>query len=90
MRCGASSSTHGARFGCQGLHRVLRARSALEGRKPANTKPTVLARHAGHAQNAAVMLLAPGSGTTRRPAARTAATRRAPGSLTPGVPASLT
>ena len=39
---------------------------------------------------AVVMLLAPGSGTARRPAACTAATRRAPGSLTPGVPASLT
>ena len=37
-----------------------------------------------------VTLLAPGSGSTRRPASRTAAARRAPGSLTPGVPASLT
>ena len=34
--------------------------------------------------------LAPGSGTQRRPASTTAAHRRAPGSLTPGVPASLT
>ena len=37
----------------------------------------------------AVMLLGPGSGTTRKPASRTAAARRAPGSLTAGVPASL-
>ncbi|KAF1018203.1 MAG: hypothetical protein GAK30_03786 [Paracidovorax wautersii] len=42
------------------------------------------------ALSSAVTLLAPGSGSTRRPAARTAATRRAPGSLTAGVPASLT
>ena len=35
-------------------------------------------------------LLAPGMGRLRKPAAFTAATRRAPGSLTPGVPASLT
>ena len=36
-----------------------------------------------------VTLLAPGRGTVRRPAACTAWTRRAPGSLTAGVPASL-
>ena len=39
---------------------------------------------------AVVTLLAPGSGTTRRLAAAQAATSRAPGSLTAGVPASLT
>jgi hypothetical protein len=37
----------------------------------------------------AVTLLAPGTGTTAQPAARAAATSLAPGSLTPGVPASL-
>ena len=42
------------------------------------------------ALSSVVMLLAPGSGTTGKPAARTAATRRAPGSLTAGVPASDT
>ena len=40
--------------------------------------------------SAEVTLLAPGSGTQAKPAARTAATSRAPGSLTAGVPASLT
>ena len=39
---------------------------------------------------AASALLAPGIGTTRWPASRLAATRAAPGSLTAGVPASLT
>jgi hypothetical protein len=40
--------------------------------------------------NAAVTLLGPGTGTTGRPASVAAATRRAPGSLIAGVPASLT
>ena len=41
------------------------------------------------ALKAVTTLLAPGKGSTRSPAAWTAATRRAPGSLTAGVPASL-
>ena len=39
---------------------------------------------------AATALLAPGMGTARRPAWRTAATKAAPGSEMAGVPASLT
>ena len=39
--------------------------------------------------SAASALLAPGIGTTRKPASRAAATSVAPGSLTAGVPASL-
>ena len=42
------------------------------------------------ADTAATALLAPGTGTTRCPASRTARTTRAPGSETPGVPASVT
>ena len=41
------------------------------------------------ALSAATALLAPGIGITRWPAAATAATSTAPGSLTAGVPASL-
>ena len=39
--------------------------------------------------SAVVTLLAPGNGITGKPATRTAATSRAPGSLMAGVPASL-
>ena len=49
-----------------------------------------LERFMPEALSAVVTLLAPGKGLTLRPACRTADTRRAPGSLTAGVPASLT
>ena len=42
------------------------------------------------ALSAVTTLLGPGSGITRKPASRTAATSRAPGSEIAGVPASLT
>ena len=91
MRWGASSST--TQRGSAARCCTALARSAcLTGKKPAKTKPlsALPLATAPATLSAAVMLLAPGSGTTRRPAARTAKARRAPGSLMPGVPASLT
>ena len=87
MRCGASSSTT-ARGSAASVSTARSRSAALDGRKPANTKPPSCVMPA--ALSSVVMLLAPGSGTTGRPAARTAATSRAPGSLTAGVPASDT
>ncbi|MDT4838167.1 hypothetical protein FQZ97_719150 [compost metagenome] len=92
MRCGASSNTQ-ARASAP-ICCTSRWRSAALGeRKPANTKrpfqpPAWWVKPA--TLSSAVMLLAPGIGTQRSPAAVTAAASRAPGSLTPGVPASLT
>ena len=43
-----------------------------------------------HGVKHVVTLLAPGKGKTRKPALRVASTKRAPGSLMAGVPASLT
>jgi hypothetical protein len=86
MRCGASSNSRPVslwRQRCQ-----ARARAApLGGKKP--TTVTAPAAMPATLSNA-VTLLAPGTGTVRSPARRTAAHRRAPGSLKPGVPASLT
>ena len=63
------------------------APTPLAGRKPSNTnrsdgKPATL--------SAAIAAHGPGTGDTRTPAARAARTRRKPGSLTSGVPASDT
>ncbi|MNQ01869.1 hypothetical protein D3C85_145340 [compost metagenome] len=97
MRCGASSSTT-ARGSCARACTAVSRSPALLGRKPANTKALLLcawllsppSATSPAALTSVMTLLAPGSGSTRWPAARTAAARRAPGSLTPGVPASLT
>ena len=91
MRCGASSSTT-LRGSAASASTAASRSPALLGRKPANTKalPASPAATSPAAPISVVTLLAPGSGSTRWPASRTAATRRAPGSLTPGVPASLT
>ena len=59
----------------------------LGGAKPQNRKPAAAASPA--TLSAATTLLAPGIGTTRKPAAATACTSAAPGSDTAGVPASL-
>jgi hypothetical protein len=64
-----------------------RRAAAFTGRKPSNTKRS-LGRPA--TLNAAIAAHAPGTGDTRTPAARAALTRRKPGSLTSGVPASDT
>ncbi|CAN6484063.1 unnamed protein product [Victoria cruziana] len=82
MRCGASSSTT-ARGSAASCCTALLRSPALAGRKPAKTKAPCSST-APAALSAVVTLLAPGRGTTLRPAARTAATRRAPGSLTAG------
>ena len=86
MRCGASKSTmaHGPAASA-----ASRARRSLPftGRNPANTTPS---KSSPLAESAAVSALAPGTGTTRSPRLRTRSTTTRPGSLTPGVPASLT
>ena len=86
MRCGASNITwHGgaAAAACSQARRS----APLAGAKPMNEKPCAKASPA--ALSAATALLAPGMGSTRWPAAATAATSSAPGSLIAGVPASL-
>ena len=88
MRCGASSSTTARVSWPQGFHRLL-ALAALGRQEAEEHEGTVLRLQPAARSGCAVTLLAPGSGTTGRPAARTAATSRAPGSLMPGVPASL-
>ena len=87
MRCGASMITTAFASVCSTATAWSRS-PALLGKKPANTKPESPDMPA--ALSAVVTLLAPGSGITPKPALRTAATSRAPGSLTAGVPASLT
>ena len=91
MRCGASSSTQ-QRASWPSCWTWVARSACLLARKPANRKPLLACdgATAPATLSAAVMLLAPGRGMVRRPAAWTAAARRAPGSLTPGVPASLT
>ena len=61
---------------------------ARVGKKPMNWKPLPWVSPA--TLSAATALLAPGMGTVTWPAACAAATSTAPGSLTAGVPASLT
>ena len=87
MRCGASSSTTARASAASACTAWVRS-PLLAGRKPAKTKCPSPAKPA--TLSAVVTLLAPGSGSTRTWAARHAATRRAPGSLMAGVPASLT
>ena len=67
---------------------VLRA-WALLGKKPKNTKPESACSTAPLTLSKVVMLDTPGMGIARKPASRTAWVSTAPGSLTPGVPASL-
>ena len=86
MRCGASSHTW-ALASAHALSQVRCRAAPLLGAKPQKRKPVATASPA--TLSAAVTLLAPGIGTTRKPAAATACTRAAPGSETAGVPASL-
>ena len=86
MRCGASSNSTARPSWAMACTACWRS-AALLGKKPVNTKPSPVMPAA---LSKVVTLLAPGSGMTRKPAARTACTRRAPGSLMAGVPASLT
>ena len=89
IRWGASSSTTAR--ACFSRSSSTAARSAaLAGKKPANTKPGAAVSSIPAALSSAETLLAPGSGITRKPWSRNWATKRAPGSLMPGVPASLT
>ena len=87
MRCGASNSTCVSARSATASKACARS-PPLAGRKPTKTKPCPTTSPATH--TAASALLAPGKGMQRRPAALTAATKAAPGSLTAGVPASLT
>jgi hypothetical protein len=86
MRCGASNSTAGCPSAASAASAAARSPAAC-GRKPSMWKPSP---PSPAALIAAVALLAPGTGTTRKPASSTARTTRAPGSDTPGVPASVT
>ena len=91
MRCGASSSTTARGSAASALHRgVALAGLARQEAGEHEAAASLARRHGPAALSSVVTLLAPGSGSTRWPAARTAATSRAPGSLTAGVPASLT
>jgi hypothetical protein len=63
MRCGASSSTT-ARVSCASRTTAASRSPALDGRNPANTKPPS-SDITPATLNAAVTLLAPGSGTMR-------------------------
>ena len=89
MRWGASSSTTARAWLCRASSAAARS-AALAGKKPAKTKPGAPVSSIPAALSSAATLLAPGSGITRKPWSRSWATRRAPGSLMPGVPASLT
>ena len=87
MRCGASKITQVPASSAS--RRRSRSRAAAFGEtKPAKRKPCPAMSPA--ALSAVTTLLGPGSGITRKPASRTAATSRAPGSEIAGVPASLT
>ena len=93
MRCGASSKMTARAVVCKEAKAVALG-LPFAGRKPAKTKPCVSkdsdAVSMPMALTKVVTLLAPGIGMTRSWAACTSDTKRAPGSLTPGVPASLT
>jgi len=88
-RCGDSNITTGAGKAHQVRSQRWRA-TALGGGKPAKAKPGFSSVVTPLPISAAMTALGPGTGTTPKPAARTARTMRAPGSLTAGAPASDT
>ena len=85
-RCGASNSTAVRRSATSACSRVRRS-PALRGRKPSKQK-----RSLGRPLTASAVVTADGPGTqvTGRSCAAAAATSRYPGSLTVGIPASVT
>ena len=66
---------------------ALAAHAPLRGRKPSNTKRSVGNPESTSAVSTA---LGPGTTSTASPASRQARTSRSPGSLIPGIPASVT
>ena len=85
-RLGDSKSTVVRASRASSASRVLRS-LPLRGRKPSNAKRSIGNPDSTSAARAA---LGPGTTRTSSPASATTRTRRAPGSETPGVPASVT
>jgi hypothetical protein len=89
IRWGDSSITWARGSAAKACKALVRS-APFAGKNPQKTKPASCALVLPQALSKAVTLLAPGMGITRRPWAATAWAKRAPGSLMPWVPASLT
>ena len=93
LRIGSVGNNRAITTGAGNAHQVRSQRwraAALDGAKPANAYAGFSSVVTPLPIKAAITALGPGTGTTAKPASRTARTTRAPGSLTAGAPASDT